>query len=557
MAQLTRDASRRAAALMLLMLALVALPSLGRAQTTELTAADRLALLYSRQLSFSDTGEPVVRIGIVDGLDEVRFTAAAPIKVLPAGPGGPVIEMPAAQDYVVQLRDGRAGTYKYYLVLERFTPAEGEALAAAESLWRQRGIEATKLELGALFAISGAVFDNRESLLVSQPFDTTAEAEVTKKSIEEKHQVEVALHAELVQYPSAALTLARSAKDVVIHHQDLLWIQSGDHLITLKDVPTESGKKQDVALLEALVFTTDRHGKLAVVNVVGVETALRGVVPAEIFATAPLAALKVQAIAARGTLLSQIGVRHLADPYNLCNTQHCQVFAGMQAAKNATDQAVLESRGEVLFAGKRIAETYYSSNCGGLMASPEEVWGLPPRPYLYAHSDELPSASRQAPPTEEELARLLATTPKTFCNTTHYSSGKNLRWEKGFSSQEIDELVARRWPKLGAVQAIEVLERGVGGRVVKLAVTGTQGTEIIERELPVRRLFGGLRSGLFVVKTERDAKGKVSGFTFVGGGFGHGVGMCQTGCMEMARQGHSYTGILEHYYPNTDVKKLW
>jgi SpoIID/LytB domain protein len=69
--------------------------------------------------------------------------------------------------------------------------------------------------------------------------------------------------------------------------------------------------------------------------------------------------------------------------------------------------------------------------------------------------------------------------------------------------------------------------------------------------LRIRQAFGGLRSSLFVVEIKNDDA------IFRGAGFGHGVGMCQTGAVGMAEAGKSYQEILRHYYPNTVLRKLW
>ena len=49
----------------------------------------------------------------------------------------------------------------------------------------------------------------------------------------------------------------------------------------------------------------------------------------------------------------------------------------------------------------------------------------------------------------------------------------------------------------------------------------------------------------------------VTGFTFKGGGWGHGVGMCQIGATGMAEHGHDYRQVLAHYYGGARVYKLY
>ena len=93
-----------------------------------------------------------------------------------------------------------------------------------------------------------------------------------------------------------------------------------------------------------------------------------------------------------------------------------------------------------------------------------------------------------------------------------------------------------------------LIGRGDGGRVAGVRVIGTRGQKVVLRELPVRRLFGNLNSGMFVVDIERSSKGIFQEITFTGGGWGHGVGMCQMGAIGRAENGQSFEQILSHYY---------
>ena len=74
-----------------------------------------------------------------------------------------------------------------------------------------------------------------------------------------------------------------------------------------------------------------------------------------------------------------------------------------------------------------------------------------------------------------------------------------------------------------------------------------------------RRQFGNLRSSMFTVQAEAGAGGgaKPAAFVFTGGGWGHGVGMCQTGSTGMGAAGKSHQQILEHYYPGSQLKNLY
>ncbi|HET6583936.1 MAG TPA: hypothetical protein VFG69_10815, partial [Nannocystaceae bacterium] len=91
------------------------------------------------------------------------------------------------------------------------------------------------------------------------------------------------------------------------------------------------------------------------------------------------------------------------------------------------------------------------------------------------------------------------------------------------------------------------------GRAVRVRLVGNHGAVEVAGELRIRRALGGLRSSMFVALPEREA-GRI---VLLGGGHGHGVGLCQHGAMGMARAGKSYKDILAHYYRGAKVVRLW
>jgi stage II sporulation protein D len=95
------------------------------------------------------------------------------------------------------------------------------------------------------------------------------------------------------------------------------------------------------------------------------------------------------------------------------------------------------------------------------------------------------------------------------------------------------------------------------GRVAALAVRTDHGRFLV-RGNDVRfvmRVPNGeiLNSTYFSVRTERDAAGRLARATFEGGGYGHGIGMCQWGAIGRARAGHDFRSILSTYYPGTSL----
>jgi SpoIID/LytB domain protein len=267
-------------------------------------------------------------------------------------------------------------------------------------------------------------------------------------------------------------------------------------------------------------------------------------------------ALKAQAVASRDELLAKIGTRHFLDPFLLCSSQHCQVYGGLAEENARTSRAVAETRGEVLLrdGGGGLIPAYYSASCGGFGESNENVWGTPPDPSLRGRVDGDASAlsAFAGGITGANLRAFLdAPAEKFACGRTKSAKGR-FRWQVKLAAADLDRLVSAELPQVGAVKSLEPLGRGVSGRITKLRLTGDRGTATMEGELKIRRLLGGLKSSLFLVTGDRTA-----GFTLDGAGFGHGVGLCQTGAIGMAESGVDYKKILGHYYPGSHVRKLY
>ena len=88
-------------------------------------------------------------------------------------------------------------------------------------------------------------------------------------------------------------------------------------------------------------------------------------------------------------------------------------------------------------------------------------------------------------------------------------------------------------------------------------MSGTRGARELRGELTIRKQFGMLNSAFFVVTEERDAQGNPVAFVFRGGGWGHGVGMCQTGAIGRAEAGQDYRAILRHYFNGAEVAPIY
>jgi len=527
----------------------------------EFSGADKLRAIYSAEFRFTKQGFPVVPVAIAEGLARVTISAgpSGGLRLFPEGEGS--AEVRGEDSWQVRASTTVPAKLKHWAVVWRGKPGQGGEADAEVKRWKELGENPNRFEQGTVFGVGGEVLDRREVLVVVGPYSKPEEAERAFEVLGRKATLaSPGVFTELVDRPHGQLEAVGGRTGMHVRNEGVLWFVAGGDSPLQVEAEGTAGKaasKVSGAYFGKLYVTLDRNGSLAVVNALPEDRFLAGLLPAEIFPNAPEEALKAQAVAARGELLTKIGTRHIGDPFRLCSQTHCQVYLGAGHETPRTTAAVAATRGEVLFTadGKDLADTVYSANCGGHTEHNENVWpDMPALAALRGHRDApAPLAGRPdvfaAGVSAQNVARFVDQPPVAYCGQAHLGAGDRFRWTVRRTAAELDKLLGGY--HLGEIRTIEVPQRGVSGRALAVRVVGSARSETIRGELRIRQAFGGLRSSLFVVEF------KDGGAIFRGAGFGHGVGMCQTGAIGMAETGKSYREILRHYYPGTVLRKLW
>ena len=294
---------------------------------------------------------------------------------------------------------------------------------------------------------------------------------------------------------------------------------------------------------DLLVVATDSG--LLVVNQLGVEDYLRGVVPLEIGnrLDSERAAAEAQAVAAR----SYVYVRATGDPrrqWDVVGTVTDQVYGGADAERVVSDLAVRNTAGEVLTAGGRVVSAPFHAVCGGTTALPDEVWrGTTPESHLRSIRDVDPRTGRP------------------WCEPS-----PRFRWSRTFTAAALEASLGR-WVRAqgrstapGRVRSVRVERTTPSGRVGTLALE-TEGGRLELRGNEIRyalRQASGeiLSSTYFSVEPSVGRDGRVAELTLRGTGYGHGVGMCPWGAIGRARAGQDYRRILLAYYPGATIQRV-
>ena len=271
------------------------------------------------------------------------------------------------------------------------------------------------------------------------------------------------------------------------------------------------------------------HAKTGEIEELPLDTYVKGVVAAEMPADFEEEALKAQAVVARTyTIYTIIHNNNKHENADLCdNSNCCQAWISKddrlskweedkrdQYLKKIED-AVDSTNGKIITYNGEVIDAFFHSNSGGVTETPVNVWGGTNYPYLQSVQTAGEEGYKQ------------------------YSS------EVKLTKDEFINKIKETHPNLNIdfndEHSIEIIEYTESNRVktIKIGNINLSGVEI--------RKILGLKSTKFEVKVDND------NVIFTVTGYGHGVGMSQTGADSMAKQNSSYEDIIHHFYTDVEI----
>lgn len=289
-----------------------------------------------------------------------------------------------------------------------------------------------------------------------------------------------------------------------------------------------------------------QNSGIDLINLVPLETYLEGVVPHEIGEPGPdaYAAVEAQTVAARTYALSRMDINR-NQPFDVEAGVMDQVYRGNEKKSRLASSAIHDTRALVLSYRGGLCEAYYSATCGGHTSDIRTVWpDRPDAPFLHGSLDRPQGGAT------------------SFC-----AEARNFRWCYSFSGHQLGNTLRQTLPALlqmapgsvGSLIDLEIVQRTPSGRVWRLEIRTSTGTYNIDGDKIRRALMLDVQKGRILPSTMFDLEKHMSGnliasVDIVGGGNGHGVGMCQNGAIGMARRGYAYDMILQHYYPGSELR---
>lgn len=329
------------------------------------------------------------------------------------------------------------------------------------------------------------------------------------------------------------------------------------------------------------------------INEIALEDYLTSVISSEMSSTAPLEFLKAQAVTARSWLAAMLERKKRKAPataadaaegkeiirwydtndhigFDVCADDHCQRYQGIARINERVQEAVAATRGVYLVYADEICDARYHKACGGRTDIFASAWEEKSHPYLPSISD----SANDYPPvrSEDDAEKWFTSRPAACCNTEDKTLLSEIlpsfdqetpdfyRWQVEYKREDLEKIIRdKSGIDFGMLINLAPVSRGPSGRISRLKVEGTKKTVTVGKELEIRRWLSPshLLSSAFIVVAPQSPDGSIERFIFKGGGWGHGVGLCQIGAAVMAKQGFSCEKILAHYFPGAGLQKLY
>lgn len=432
----------------------------------------------------------------------------------------------------------------------------------------------TLIFLLSLMTVSAHALDPKyETIQIGIFYDSSAKDTVTISSVsgfEAGYIDDTGFVSSGYGFSEVSLNISPSSTDAISISNNVCNLTNGNFAL----MPYNSEVNIDGTIYRGGVkFVPDSNGKLTVVNFVNINHYIAGVVGREMSSSWPLEALKAQAVCARSYSITTWN-KHSSQGFNLCNTQHCQVYQGIGGECESTSAASFETKDQVIMYGTSVAEALYSSSNGGSIAYSKNVWGND-IPYLQAKNDPYDAASNN---------------PKSS-------------WTVTLTKSQIKDKLAQKETDIGDIVDMQVTGADEYGRTYEVTIFGTNGTYVIKNDrtrsffdlysqkytitasggevIETKPLFAIAANGVqtissytlkgskeivslsdgFHIKSSTASTTYASALTTVnpdsfiinGSGWGHGLGMSQYGAKVMAEEGYGYEDILKFYYSGVEL----
>lgn len=348
----------------------------------------------------------------------------------------------------------------------------------------------------------------------------------------------------------------------------------------------------------------------SIVNELPIEEYLYAVVPSEMPSSYGIEASKVQAITARSYAYNQMyGNRYHRYGAHVDDSVNCQVYNNIPENETSIT-AVEETKGLGLKSGGGVVSANFFSTSCGYTANSGDVWAnsstgqFPQTTPTYLSAAAQYTTDFNSDLSDEEVFYQFISTDQVDAYDESFTW---YRWYVTMSKEEIEASINYNLKELyeskphlvrtldensifrsgyidgvGELIDVNVYKRGEGGNIMEMIVEGSERTVKVSTEYHIRKLIRPVQyidgddpiklylqndvvkdnnsvmpSAFYSLEKVKDDQGNLIEIKFIGGGYGHGVGMSQNGVKGMVDQGHNYQSILTHFYQGIKIEPIF
>ena len=273
----------------------------------------------------------------------------------------------------------------------------------------------------------------------------------------------------------------------------------------------------------SLILRLDLGQTLTIVEEASIEEYLEGVLPHEMDPNWPLEALKAQAVVARTFTYANMG-KFRKDGFDLTADTRSQVYKGMTSVNENVRAAVRQTRGEVLGWKGKLLHVYYHACCGGATTDAGAAWG-----------------------NDGEVPRPLRGVRDPWC-----AASPHMKWIVYFAWADLTAAISDRRMLNGPLKTLRIGAKDAAG-YVRTFLAQSGGESVVVKAAELRGSLGAGEMKSVRIKRVNLLK---KGVEFLGGGSGHGVGLCQWGARLQAEKGRNYGKILKFYFPGSELSEV-
>lgn len=394
-----------------------------------------------------------------------------------------------------------------------------------------------------------------------------------------------------IEYPDETTEKYEARREIILDldefkNKDKIKVKTvkNDGKIKVLSINREYGNPEYRGTIEIDVYKEYMH----VINELPLEQYLYSTISSEMPVSNPMEALKAQAICSRGYAYTKLEDKSYSD-YNahIDDSHNCQMYNNVEETPE-TIKAVKDTYGMICtYDDKAIVPLYFSTSCG-VTCTNEEIWGGTAYNYLKTNIENLDKSFIELD--DEDAFKAFIDSPEQYdmiekdlpyfrwsvdFTTKDITNAINSTLEERMSSGNImvensnGKFVKKDIDSIGAVKSIEITERSKSGVVTKMVIEGTEYKIEVTGQTNIRNIitpvnqniiradesivtgWTSLPSPFYYIEQTKD------GYVIRGGGFGHGVGMSQTGAKELADKGYNFSFIIGHYYYPTSFKMAY